>query len=109
LPSSTQLDEAVNSGLKRLGRLQLADGGFATWSPTANESSPFVSIHVAHALARIKAKQAAGSAYQVDANVLDGAMRYLREIKRHLSRLQYTNKRVINSLVAYSLVWSVLR
>jgi uncharacterized protein YfaS (alpha-2-macroglobulin family) len=78
LPGPEEVREAVERDLDRLRALQNADGGFAFWR-RGEESWPYVSIHVAHALARAKAK-----GLPVPDGTLEGALRYLREIEGHV-------------------------
>jgi uncharacterized protein YfaS (alpha-2-macroglobulin family) len=95
LPKPEEIEGAVKRDLDRLRALQNDDGGFGFWR-REEESSPYVSIHVAHALARARAK---GLATSDDA--LDGARRYLREIDRHIPP-EY-GKDVRRTLQAYAL------
>ena len=46
----------VTRDLKRLEGMQNEDGGYGFWQ-RGNESWPYLSIHVAHALARAKQKK----------------------------------------------------
>ena len=55
LPKPEETLAAVKRDVERLRALQNGDGGFAFWR-RGDESWPYVSIHVAHALARAKAK-----------------------------------------------------
>ncbi|HSO73211.1 MAG TPA: DUF6049 family protein, partial [Blastocatellia bacterium] len=55
LPSPEEMIAAVSRDLKRLEAMQNPDGGFAFWR-RGDESRPYVSIHVAHALARASEK-----------------------------------------------------
>ena len=64
--------------IDRLRALQNDDGGFGFWR-RGDESWPYVSIHVAHALARAKAK-----GFAVPDDTLERSRRYLREIDRRI-------------------------
>ncbi|HEY0408464.1 MAG TPA: alpha-2-macroglobulin family protein, partial [Pyrinomonadaceae bacterium] len=55
LPSPEAVREAVRADIKRLQGLQNDDGGFDFWRQSEH-SVPFVSVHVAHALARAQSK-----------------------------------------------------
>jgi uncharacterized protein YfaS (alpha-2-macroglobulin family) len=77
LPGPDELEQAVTRDVDRLRALQNDDGGFGFWR-RGEVSWPYVGIHVAHALARAKAK-----GFAVPAPVLDRARGYLREIDRH--------------------------
>ncbi|HSD28293.1 MAG TPA: alpha-2-macroglobulin family protein, partial [Vicinamibacteria bacterium] len=78
LPNPEEIQAAVARDLDRLRALQNDDGGFGFWR-RGNESWPYVSIHVAHALARAKAK-----GFSVPGDTLERAGRYLREVERHI-------------------------
>jgi len=78
LPRPEEVQAAVARDIGRLRALQNDDGGFGFWR-RGDESWPYVSIHVAHALARAKAK-----GFDVPADTLERASRYLREIARHI-------------------------
>lgn len=56
LPSPAEIEAAMARDLKRLEGMQNFDGGFGFW--TRNQRSwPFLSLHVAHALARAREKK----------------------------------------------------
>jgi len=95
LPEPNQMIAAVSRDLKRLETLQNPDGGFAFWR-RGDESRPYVSIHVAHALARAKEKD-----FEVPASMQERSTNYLREIERHTSRSYDHLAR--SSLIAYAL------
>jgi uncharacterized protein YfaS (alpha-2-macroglobulin family) len=78
LPKPEEVQAAVARDLEGLRALQNDDGGFGFWQ-RGDESWPYVSIHVAHALARAKAK-----GFDVPADTLERASRYLREIDRRI-------------------------
>ncbi len=81
--------------VERLRALQNDDGGFGFWR-RGDESWPYVSIHVAHALARAKAK-----GFAVPDDTLERSRGYLREIERHIPS-DY-GKDVRRTLQAYAL------
>ncbi len=95
LPSPEEMNSAVARDLKRLQGLQNDDGGFAFWR-RGDESWPYVSIHVGHALARAKSK-----GYDVPQPMLDKSKSYLRGIESHIPKRYGQQAR--NSLVAYAL------
>jgi alpha-2-macroglobulin len=78
LPKPEEIEAAVKRDVERLRALQNDDGGFGFWR-RGDESWPYVSIHVAHALARAKAK-----GFPVPDDTLERARGYLREIERHI-------------------------
>jgi hypothetical protein len=78
LPGPAELEAAVTRDLERLRAIQNDDGGFAFWR-RGDPSWPYVSIHVAHALARAEAK-----GFPVPARMRERAHAYLRGIDRRL-------------------------
>jgi uncharacterized protein YfaS (alpha-2-macroglobulin family) len=80
LPKPDALRTAVARDLERLRALQNDDGGFGFWR-RGERSWPYVSIHVAHALVRARAK-----GFGVPDDTLQKSQRYLREIDRHMPR-----------------------
>ncbi|HYG79312.1 MAG TPA: hypothetical protein VD861_02935, partial [Pyrinomonadaceae bacterium] len=75
LPSPEEMRGAVSADLKTLSGLQNEDGGFDFWR-RGGRSFPYVSVHVAHALARAEAK-----GFAVPPKVLERSREYLREIE----------------------------
>ena len=75
MPTKEQIEAKMKSDIERLGKLQHADGGFSFWR-NDDESFPFVSVHVAHALARAKAK-----GYEVPKALIDKSLLYLTSIE----------------------------
>jgi uncharacterized protein YfaS (alpha-2-macroglobulin family) len=78
LPPPAELDAAVTRDLERLEALQNYDGGWSFWERD-QRSWPYLSIHVAHALAR-----AADKGRAVPEHTRENALRYLRNIERML-------------------------
>jgi len=85
----------VKRDLDRLKALQNNDGGFAFWR-YGDESWPYVSIHAAHAMVRAQEK-----GFAVDAQALDKAKKYLREVEAHIPKWYGDSAR--RSLIAYAL------
>jgi uncharacterized protein YfaS (alpha-2-macroglobulin family) len=77
LPSPTEMESAVSRDIERLRGMQNYDGGFPYWR-RGFESSPFNTIHVAHALFRAQEK-----GFDVPANMQQNALVYLRDIESH--------------------------
>lgn len=77
LPAPDEIEAAVARDIERLSNMQNADGGFPYWR-RGQESIPFNTIHVAHALQRAELK-----GYEVPANMQDRALQYLRNIESH--------------------------
>lgn len=95
LPEPKEMVAAVDRDLKRLESMQNDDGGFGFWR-RGDESWPYLSIHVAHALQRAKEK-----GFEVPAPMLDRSKKYLREIEQHIPARYGAYAR--RALVAYSL------
>lgn len=74
-PSQEELENAVNRDLKRLEGIQNEDGGFGFWE-RGEKAWPFLSIHVAHALARAKQK-----GFTVPQTMYERSRDYLRNIE----------------------------
>ncbi len=77
LPSPEEMEASIDQDITRLEALQNTDGGFPYWRK-GDESIPFNTIHVAHALAR-----ALNKGYQVPPEMLNSTLAYLREIESH--------------------------
>src|SRR3989440_11674890 len=95
MPTPDEMKAAVARDIKRLQGMQNDDGGFAFWR-RGDESWPYVSIHVAHALTRAKEK-----GYDVPQGMLDKSKSYLRDIESHIPK--YYGRAARASLVAYAL------
>ncbi len=95
LPAPAEIVAAVGRDLERLRGLQNSDGGFGFWR-RGDESWPYVSIHVAHALARAKAK-----GFDVPARMIQASLGYLRTIERRYP--SYYSPEVRRVLTAYAL------
>ncbi|HET8781097.1 MAG TPA: hypothetical protein VFM63_01675, partial [Pyrinomonadaceae bacterium] len=96
LPSQSEMQESVTRDVKRLEGLQNDDGGFGFWK-RGDDSWPFLSIHVAHALARARQK-----GFLVPANMYVKAREYLRAIEvRTPSRYGIDAKRALSAYALY--------
>ncbi len=96
MPDKADIKARMLADSLHLTRLQNSDGGWQYWR-RENKSVPFVSIHVAHALARSKKE-----GYEVNQATVNRSMDYLREIVRHCQALQY-GPSYTRTLEAYSL------
>jgi uncharacterized protein YfaS (alpha-2-macroglobulin family) len=95
LPAPQEMEAAVARDLKRLQGMQNEDGGFGFWQ-RGDESWPYLSIHVAHALARAQQKK-----FDVPKSTFEKSQEYLREIESHIpSRYSVEARRAI---IAYAL------
>ncbi len=75
MPTSKEIEANMKLDIERLQTLQHYDGGWSFWRNT-DESVPFVSAHVAHAIARAKAK-----GYEVSNQTISKALNYLQNIE----------------------------
>lgn len=91
-----RLQSALEKDLAKLRGLQNDDGGWDYWQRD-KPSVPYLSVHLAHMLVRVRSK-----GYQVDPDCLEQALAYVREIESHLTDPEYSaeSKR---SLRAYAL------
>ena len=98
IPDKAHLDEAMRRDLLRLKGQQNHDGGWDYWT-REKPSVPFLTVHVAHTLVRVKAKS-----FQVDDRMLEQALAYLRDIERHLpSQYAESTRRCIRAYALYVL------
>jgi uncharacterized protein YfaS (alpha-2-macroglobulin family) len=95
LPKPEEMKAAVGRDIKRLQGLQQDDGGFGFWRRD-EESWPYVSIHVAHALERAREKK-----FEVPGGMLDKSKQYLRSIEQHIPSNYPLDVR--RALIAYAL------
>ena len=95
LPEPKEMIEAVARDIKRLQARQNDDGGFGFWR-RGDESWPYVSIHVAHALQRAKEK-----GFDVPAEMLERAKKYLREVETHIPH--YYSLQGRRAIISYAL------
>lgn len=95
LPAPQEIEAAVVQDLKTLQGMQNDDGGFAFWRK-GDESWPYVSIHVAHALARAKQKN-----FAVPEQMFDASQEYLESIETHIPKSYSEGTR--HAIMAYAL------
>ena len=95
LPSADALLASMTSDMERLKGLQNGDGGFGFWRRN-EESWPYVSIHVAHAMQRAKEK-----GFDVPADMLQRSQVYLRQIENKYPA--YYGPEIRRTLTAYAL------
>jgi uncharacterized protein YfaS (alpha-2-macroglobulin family) len=77
-PTPEEMREAVARDIKRLQSMQNEDGGFGFWR-RGEKSVPYVSVHVANALA-----QARAAGFDVPDELIDNAEDYLKEIDKRI-------------------------
>jgi uncharacterized protein YfaS (alpha-2-macroglobulin family) len=95
LPSPEAIEAAVVRDIERLEGLQNWDGGFPYWR-RGQDSIPFNTIHVAHALQRAKSK-----GFEVPEGMQMSVLNYLRDIESHYPHWYSTRTR--QTLSAYAL------
>ena len=95
LPSADEMTAAVNRDIERLHQIQDYDGSFGFWRRGENKW-PYLSIHVAHALARAKAK-----GFVVPDEMLQRSHQYLKNVEAHIP--PHYGKEYRRALVAYAL------
>jgi uncharacterized protein YfaS (alpha-2-macroglobulin family) len=95
LPPATEMEAAVTRDLKRLQGMQNEDGGFGFWQ-RGNESWPYLSSHVAHALVRARQKK-----FDIPKEMFDKSQKYLREIESHIPSNYSIDTR--HAIIAYAL------
>ena len=95
LPSPDEMKTSVARDIKRLQGMQNPDGGFGFWRQ-GDESWPYLSIHVAHALQMAKDK-----GFDVPADMLEKSRKYLREVEKHIPNTYGRESR--QAIIAYAL------
>jgi uncharacterized protein YfaS (alpha-2-macroglobulin family) len=95
LPAPQEIDAAMARGIKHLESLQQNDGGFGFWRREDN-AWPFLSVHVAHALARAKQKH-----YDVPDGMIERSKNYLKNIEFRIPDYYGTDAK--RALIAYAL------
>jgi len=95
LPSADEMEFAVQRDIERLGGLQNWDGGFPYWR-RGQDSIPFNTIHVAHALQRAELK-----GFEVPGDMQERVLNYLRDIESHYPH--WYSLRTRQTLSAYAL------
>jgi uncharacterized protein YfaS (alpha-2-macroglobulin family) len=95
LPSVADMQHSVDVDIEHLSQMQNGDGGFAFWD-RGHPSEPYLTVFVANALARAKAK-----GFAVPQSMLDHARDYLRDIESHYP--DYYGPDVRHAISAYAL------
>ncbi|HEU0298237.1 MAG TPA: alpha-2-macroglobulin family protein, partial [Longimicrobium sp.] len=78
LPPAEALADSVQRDLQALQGMQTYDGGFNFWRRD-RESWPYISVHVTHALLRVRER-----GYAIPERMLEPALEYVREVKGHI-------------------------
>ncbi|WAS91057.1 Ig-like domain-containing alpha-2-macroglobulin family protein [Nannocystis punicea] len=98
LPPPKELEASVRQDLLRLGKLQNHDGGWGFWR-WGERSYPYLSIHVAHALARADAK-----GFGVSKDMTRKAVSYLQSIRYRIPESYGpVEKQVLRAYALYTL------
>jgi uncharacterized protein YfaS (alpha-2-macroglobulin family) len=79
LPSADQIQETVKQDLDKLTSRQEANGAFCLWHAGDRQTYPYVTLHVMHAILRLKA-----AGYDVPPPIIDRGMSYVRHIDTYL-------------------------
>lgn len=77
LPTVEEMEASIQKDMERLQGMQNWDGGFPYWR-RGQESIPYNTVHVAHALARASLK-----GYEVPASMVADVLYYLEDIESH--------------------------
>ena len=94
-PSPAELEAKVAEDLKVLQGMQNDDGGFGFWR-RGEQSWPYLSLHVAHALARAKQK-----GFAVPEEMFERSRQYLAVVESNIPAQYSTATR--RAIIAYSL------
>ena len=95
LPSPDALEASVQKDIERLRSLQNGDGGYPYWRH-GQDSIPFNTIHVAHALQRAKSK-----GFDVPEDMQQRTLEYLRQIENYYP--SWYGRHTRQTLSAYAL------
>ncbi len=95
LPPPAEILAAMKRDIEKLKGMQNWDGGWGWWY-RGDESWPFLTIHVTHALARAQQK-----GFDIPKQMLDMAKGYLRNIESHIPH--WYGPEIRRVLVAYAL------
>ena len=95
LPEKSVIEAKMRTDIERLVKLQHRDGGFSFWR-SDDESVPYLSVHVAHALIRAKAK-----GYDVPPDAISKSLAYLKNIEAQYKN--YYSQKSRRAISAYAL------
>jgi len=98
-PTKEALDASYAKDVEILKGRQRSDGSFGLWSQRRERYEyPFLTVHVAHALALAKAK-----GYKVPDGMLDKTKPYLKDIEKHFDEWHRRSPQVRWTISAYTL------
>ncbi len=99
MPTKEQLDAYYKRDIEILQSRQRGDGSFGLWKRDGERYKyPFLTIHVAHALALAKSK-----GYKVPDEMLNRTKPYLKDIERHFDEWYRNSPEVRWTISAYAL------
>ncbi len=99
MPSADELNKRFARDVEILASRQRSDGSFGLWTREKERYSyPFLTVHVAHALALAKAK-----GYKVPDGMLDRTKPYLKDIEKHFDDWYKNSPEVRWTISAYAL------
>ena len=99
MPSETEIKASFDKDIKILQSRQRSDGSFGLWTQARERYEyPFLTVHVAHALALAKAK-----GYKVPDDMLNKAKPYLKDVEKHYDEWYKTSPQVRWTISAYAL------
>ncbi|HTK36880.1 MAG TPA: alpha-2-macroglobulin family protein, partial [Pyrinomonadaceae bacterium] len=99
MPSETEIKASFDKDIKILQSRQRDDGSFGLWTQARERYEyPFLTVHVAHALALAKAK-----GYKVPDEMLNKTKPYLKDIEKHYDEWYKASPQVRWTISAYAL------
>src|SRR3954465_784558 len=99
MPSKAELDKSFARDMEILQSRQREDGSFGLWKRDRERYEyPFLTVHVAHALALAKAK-----GYKVPDEMLNKTKPYLKDIEKHYDEWYAHSPEVRWTISAYAL------
>ncbi len=99
MPTANQLESYFARDIEILGSRQRSNGSFGLWKRDGERYQyPFLTIHVAHALALAKAK-----GYKVPDDMLNKTKPYLKDVEKHFDEWYKNSPQVRWTISAYAL------
>ncbi len=99
MPTAKELDKYFARDIEILQSRQRSDGSFGLWKRDKERYEyPFLTIHVAHALALAKAK-----GYKVPDEMIDKTKPYLKDVEKHFDEWYKNSPEVRWTISAYAL------
>lgn len=99
MPTARQLEEYFARDIEILKSRQRSDGSFGLWKRDGERYKyPFLTIHVAHALALAKSK-----GYKVPDEMLNRTKPYLKDVEKHFDEWYKNSPQVRWTISAYAL------